>query len=46
MRRLLNELAHAAVRKQDSYMQIVFKGLSVRLGYGKAAWAIAHRLVP
>jgi transposase len=44
MRRLLNQLAHAAVRKRDSYMQIVFTRLSVRLGYAKAVWAIAHRL--
>jgi transposase len=44
MRRLLNQLAHAAVRKRDSYMQIVFNRLSVRLGYAKAVWAIAHRL--
>jgi hypothetical protein len=44
MCRLLNQLAHAAVRKQDSHMQIVFNRLSVRLGYAKAVWAIAHRL--
>jgi transposase len=44
MRRLLNQLAHAAVRKRDCYLQIVFKRLSVRLGYAKAVWAIAHRL--
>jgi transposase len=44
MRRLLNQLAHAAVRKQDSHLQIVFNRLSIRLGYAKAVWAIAHRL--
>lgn len=44
MRRLLNQLAHAAVRKQDSYMQIVFNRLCPRMGYAKAVWAIAHRL--
>jgi transposase len=44
LRRLLNQLAHAAVRKRDCYLQIVFKRLSVRLGYAKAVWAIAHRL--
>ena len=44
MRRLLNQLAHAAVRKRDCYLQIVFKRLSPRLGYAKAVWAIAHRL--
>lgn len=44
MRRLLNQLAHAAVRKRDCILQIVFQRLSVRLGYAKAVWAIAHRL--
>jgi transposase len=44
MRRLLNQLAHAAVRKRDCYLQIVFQRLSARLGYAKAVWAIAHRL--
>jgi hypothetical protein len=43
MRRRLNQLAHAAMRKRDGYLQIVFKRLSPRLGYAKAAWAIAHR---
>jgi transposase len=43
LRRLLNQLAHAAVRKRDCYLQIVFKRLSPRLGYAKAVWAIAHR---
>jgi hypothetical protein len=38
MRRLLNQLAHVAVKKQDSHMQIVFNCLSVRLGYAKAVW--------
>jgi transposase len=44
MRRLLNQLAHAAVKKQDSHLQIVFNRLCPRLGYAKAVWAIAHRL--
>lgn len=44
MRRLLNQLAHAAVRKEDCQLQIVFRRLSARLGYAKAVWAIAHRL--
>jgi hypothetical protein len=44
MRRLLNQLAQAAVRKENTYLQIVFKRLSARLGYAKAVWAIAHRL--
>src|SRR5262249_15305310 len=40
----LNQLAHAAVRKRESYLQILFNRLSVRLGYAKAVWAVAHRL--
>jgi transposase len=44
MRRLLNQLAHAAVRKRDCYLQILFQRLSPRLGYAKAVWAVAHRL--
>jgi hypothetical protein len=44
MRRLLNQLAHAAVRKEDCQLQIVFRRLSPRLSYAKAVWAIAHRL--
>jgi hypothetical protein len=44
MRRLLNQLAHAAVRKRNCYLQILFQRLSPRLGYAKAVWAIAHRL--
>jgi transposase len=44
MRRLLNQLAHAAVRKQGCYLQIIFRRLALRMGYGKAIWAIAHRL--
>src|SRR5262252_8257039 len=43
-RRLLNQLAYAAVRKRDCYLQIVFERLCVRLGYAKAVWAVAHRL--
>jgi transposase len=44
MRRLLNQLAHAAVRKEDCQLQVVFRRLAARLGYAKAVWAIAHRL--
>jgi transposase len=44
MRRLLNQLAHAAVKKQDTHLQVVFNRLCPRLGYAKAVWAIAHRL--
>jgi transposase len=35
MRRLLNQLADAAVRKEDCQLQIVFRRLSARLGYAK-----------
>lgn len=44
LRRLLNQLAHAAVGKENCQLQIVFRRLSARLGYAKAVWAIAHRL--
>jgi transposase len=44
MRRLLDQLAHAAVRKEGTQMQIIFRRLSSRMGYNKAIWAIAHRL--
>jgi len=44
MRRLLDQLAHAAVRKEGTQMQIVFRRLCSRMGYNKAIWAIAHRL--
>jgi transposase len=44
MRRLLDQLAHAAVRKEGTQMQIVFRRLLSRMGYSKAIWAIAHRL--
>jgi transposase len=44
MRRLLNQLAHAAVKNKGSYFQKVFRRLMPRLGYKKAVWAIAHRM--
>lgn len=45
MRRLLNQLAHAAVRKEDCQLQIVFPALGFPPPrYAKAVWAIAHRL--
>jgi transposase len=44
LRRLLNQAAHAAVRKKGSYFQAVFRRLLPRLGYKSALWAIAHRL--
>jgi transposase len=44
MRRLLDQLAHAAVRKEGTHLQLVFRRLSARMDYNKAIWAIAHRL--
>ncbi len=44
MRRLLTQLARAAVRKEGTQLQLVFRRLSARLHYNKAIWAIAHRL--
>jgi hypothetical protein len=41
---LVNQAAHAAVRKKGSYFQAVFRRLLPRLGYKSALWAIAHRL--
>jgi transposase len=44
LRRLLNQAAHAAVKKNGSHFQAVFRRLLPRLGYQSAIWAIAHRL--
>jgi transposase len=44
MRRILNQAAHAAVKKKGSHFQSVFRRLLPRLGYKGAVWAIAHRL--
>lgn len=44
LRRVLNQAAHAAVRKKGSHFQTVFRRLLPRLGYQSAIWAIAHRL--
>jgi transposase len=44
LRRVLNQAAHAAVKKRGSYFQAVFRRLLPRLGYQSAIWAIAHRL--
>ena len=42
--RVLNQAAHAAVKKRGSYFQVVFRRLLPRLGYQSAIWAIARRL--
>jgi transposase len=44
MRRLLNQLAQAAVRKNGCHLQAVFRRMLPRLGYKAAVWAIAHKL--
>ncbi len=44
LRRILNQAAHAAVKKKGSHFQAVFRRLLPRLGYKAAIWAIAHRL--
>lgn len=44
LRRILNQGAHAAVRKKGSHFQAVFRRLLPRLDYQSAVWAIAHRL--
>jgi transposase len=44
LRRVLNQAAHAAVKKKGSHFQAVFRRLLPRLGYKSAVWAIAHRL--
>ena len=44
LRRLLTQLARAAVRKEGTHLQRVFRRLSARMNHNKAIWAIAHRL--
>jgi transposase len=44
LRRVLNQAAHAAVKKKGSYFQAVFRRLLPRLDYQSAIWAVAHRL--
>ena len=44
MRRLLTQLARAAVRKEGTHLQLIFRRLAGRMPYNKALWAIAHRL--
>jgi len=39
-----NQAAHAAVKKNGSHFQAVFRRLLPRLGYQSAIWAVAHRL--
>ncbi len=44
MRRVLNQVANAAVKTKGSIFQALYRRLVTRLGHNKAIWAIAHRL--
>lgn len=44
LRRVLNQAAHAALKRKGSYFQVVFRRRLPRLGYQSALWAVAHRL--
>lgn len=44
LRRILNQAAHAAVKKQGCHFQVLFRRLLPKLGYKAAIWAVAHRL--
>jgi transposase len=43
-RRVLNQAAQAAVKKQGSHFQVVFRRFLPKLGYKAAIWAVAHKL--
>jgi transposase len=44
MRRVLTEVALAAVKTKGCFFQSLYRRLVVRLGHAKAIWAVAHRL--
>ena len=44
MRRVLTQVANAAVKSKGSVFQSLYRKLVTRLGHNKAIWAIAHRL--
>jgi transposase len=44
LRRVLTEVAQAAVKVKDGHYQNVFRRLLPRLGYKQALWAVVHRL--
>lgn len=44
MRRLLTQIAFAAVRQKGSFFQHLFRRLIPRLGIKKGIWAVAHRM--
>jgi transposase len=44
MRRVLDQVANAAVKSKGSVFQHLYRKLLPRLGHNKAIWAVAHRL--
>jgi transposase len=44
MRRVLNQVANAAVKTKGSQFQLLYRRFLPRLGHNKAIWAVAHRL--
>ena len=44
LRRILTQLANAAVKSKGSVFEAAYRKLVVRMGHNKAIWAIAHRL--
>ena len=44
MRRVLNQVANAAVKSKGSAFQNLYRRLAPRLGHNKTIWAVAHRL--
>jgi transposase len=44
VRRILDQAAHAAVKKKGSHFQSLFRRFLPRLGYNGAIWLVAHRL--
>ena len=44
MRRVLNQVANAAVKTRGSKFQLIYRRFLPRLGHNRAIWAIAHRL--
>jgi transposase len=43
MRRILNQVANAAVKSKGAVFEAVYRRLKPRLGHGKALWAVANR---
>lgn len=44
MRRILTEVAQAAIKTEGSIFQQLFRRLVPRIGFKKALWAVVHRL--